>query len=139
LGDGNDSLDGGNGNDRLDGGKGDDVLAPGHGDDTVQGGWGYDHFVYLSGHDHYSDTAGEHDVVSLSSAYKPKQVELLRRVEDLKSLRIEINEANSVTLKGHFTASGAFEEIVFEATAQRIDLKTLPPGQSDPISRCVRP
>jgi hypothetical protein len=63
----------------------------------------------------------------LSSAYKPEQVELLRRVEDLRSLRIEINEANSVILKGHFTASGAFEEIFFEGTAQRIDLKTLQP------------
>ncbi len=124
---GDDSLDGGIGNDRLDGGKGDDVLTPGHGDDVVQGGWGDDHFAYLSGHDHYSDAAGEHDVVSLSSAYKPEYVELLRRVEDLRSLRVEINEANSVTLKGHFTAGGAFEEIFFEGTAQRIDLKTLQP------------
>jgi Ca2+-binding RTX toxin-like protein len=124
---GDDSLDGGIGNDRLDGGKGDDVLAAGHGDDVVQGGWGDDHFTYLSGHDHYSDAGGEHDVVSLSGAHTQEQVELLRRVEDPRSLRVEINETNSVTLNGHFTAKGAFEEIYFEATTDRIDLKTLPP------------
>jgi len=125
--DGNDALDGGRGNDRLDGGKGSDVLAAGHGDDFVQGGRGDDHFAYLSGRDYYSDSAGENDVVSLSSAYQPKSVKLLRRVEDLRSLHVEINEANSLTLKGHFTANGAFEEVYFEATAERIDLKTLRP------------
>lgn len=124
---GNDSLDGGHGDDRLDGGKGDDVLEPGHGDDVVKGGAGNDRFIYLSGHDRYADRAGDHDVVIISRSYKPEQVELLRRIDGLGGLRLEINDANSVFLEGQFTSRDAFEEIFFEATGDRIDLKTLQP------------
>ena len=126
-GDGNDSLDGGHGNDVLDSGKGDDVLKPGHGDDVAKGGSGNDRFTYASGHDRYADRAGDYDVVVLSAHYRPEQVTLLRRVDDLRDLKLEINQANSVTLIGHFTTNDAFEEIVFEATGDTIDLKTLRP------------
>jgi Ca2+-binding RTX toxin-like protein len=126
-GDSGDSLDGGHGDDELDAGDGDDVLNPGHGDDVAKGGAGDDHFLYSSGHDRYADRSGERDVVTLSHHYRSEQVELLRRVETPRDLKLEINEANSITLQGHFTTRGAFEEVNFEGTEDKIDLKSLRP------------
>jgi Ca2+-binding RTX toxin-like protein len=116
-GDGNDGLFGGNGDDRINGGTGNDRITGGRGVDTLTGGTGSDTFrfgetrgwaeVFGNGWGYNNDvitdfnrTAGEHDVLSFSSAIYATVADVLKSARETTGGVVVGNWSGDITLQG---------------------------------------
>ncbi|MCC6597670.1 MAG: type I secretion C-terminal target domain-containing protein [Alphaproteobacteria bacterium] len=110
---GNDKLYGLKGNDILFGDEGNDTLDGGLGDDRLEGGNGDDRYIYGSGTgrglDTIRDLSGTADIISMGTAYKSGNVNLVR--VGRYDLAIESDGVRRLLIEDQFTDRNSIETL----------------------------